>query len=238
MIVHRVAQNTPEWLELRRGIPTASEFKRIITPLGKFSQSSTMRNYAIKLATELLLNRSLDSIESLEWVAHGKDHEADAAKFYDFAYDVVSEPVGFITTDDGRFGASPDRLVGEDGLLEIKCPAPATHVGYLVNGFDLDYKPQVQGQLLVSGRAWCDWMSYSYEMPQVVIRVERDEDYIAKLQEALVGFCVMKDALLEEVMSKGFFAKRERYQSPVDAFVEALKQPDALEEAFGLPPLT
>ena len=214
-------QGTPQWLEARRGIPTASEFAKIITPV-KMELSKQARPYAIRLVTETLLNRSLETLEGLEWIEHGKAHEADAAKFYEFERDETTVPIGFVTTDDGRIGASPDRLVGEDGLLEIKCPAPATHLGYIIDGFNLDYRCQVQGQLLVTGRAWCDWMSYSYEMPPVLIRIDRDEEFIGRLQAALDQFCDMRDELLATARSRGEFLTRARFESPVEEFVEQL----------------
>src|ERR1051326_7063323 len=92
----------------------------------------------------------------------------------------------------GRMGASPDRLVGDDGQLELKCPSPETHVRYLLfpqKGVDAEYRVQVQGQLYVTKRAWCDVVSYHPDLPSVIVRVERDEEYIALLAEALTTFC-------------------------------------------------
>lgn len=201
MRVYHVPQGSPEWAALRLGRPTASEFARIVTPTGKLSEQA--RTYAHLLVAEELLGRSLVSLDELEWVARGKELEPEAARLYEFEKDMDTEPIGFITTDDGRFGASPDRLVGRDGLLEIKCPAPQTHVGYLIDGFSKKYAPQVQGQLLVSEREWTDWMSYHPEMPSKLVRVYRDEPYIALLRQALEIFCNMKDAMLEQARSSG-----------------------------------
>jgi hypothetical protein len=186
---------------LRLGIPTASEFPKIVTPTGKLSEQA--RKYAHLLVAEQLLGRPLISLDELEWVARGKELEPEAARLYEFDRDVDTEPVGFLTTDDGRIGASPDRLVGKPGVLEIKAPAPQTHVGYVLDGFAEKYKPQVQGQLLVSDREWCDWMSYHPELPPIIDRVHRDEVFIGRLRDALNVFCDMLDAMRERTRSIG-----------------------------------
>jgi hypothetical protein len=86
-------------------------------------------------------------------------------------------------------GASPDRLIGEDGLLEIKCPAPHTHVKTLLDqNLDRDHYPQIQGQLLVTGKKWVDIISYHPEMPSLILRVERDEAYLSTMRKLLNDF--------------------------------------------------
>ncbi len=208
MKVYHVQQGSIEWAELRRGRPTASEFGKIVTPTGKISEQA--RKYAHLLVAEELLGRSLISLDELEWVARGKELEPDAATLYEFEKDVDTQPIGFITTDDGLIGASPDRLIGNGGILEIKCPAPQTHVGYMIDGFNNLYKPQVQGQLLVSEHEWADWMSYCPLLQPVVERVYRDEPYIKLLREALDKFCAMKAAMLETARARGLYAESKR----------------------------
>lgn len=148
--------------------------------------------------------------------------EASAVEAYEFEADLITSPIGFITTDDGRYGCSPDRLVGEDGLVEIKCPAPQTHLGHLVDGFSGNYRPQVQGQLLVSERQWADWVSYSPEMPMVRIRAQRDEDYIRGLRAALDEFCDMKDDIECRARALGHFASRRRLETAAGALADYL----------------
>lgn len=208
MKIFNVAQGSDAWAELRRGIPTASEFHRIVTPGGKLSKQA--RGYAYLLVAEELLGRSLIALDELEWVAHGKATEPEAARWYEADRDLDTVPVGFIKTDDERIGASPDRLVGDTGILEVKCPAPQTHVGYMIEGFANAYTPQIQGQLLVSEREWADWISYSPELPAVLERVYRDEPYIGLLRTALDEFCDMKDVLLEQVKSRGVYTEPKR----------------------------
>jgi hypothetical protein len=141
------------------------------------------------LLAERLTGKLTTPYVSLQ-MERGSRMEAEAVAYYDFQQGVVTERVGFITTDDGRYGASPDRLVGEEGLLEIKVPAPHTHIGYLLGkGADKTYKPQIQGQLLVTGRAWVDVMSYNPEMPPALVRVQRDDGFIRDLAKHLDDFC-------------------------------------------------
>lgn len=213
MIIHPVEQNTPEWEQLKLGKPSASEFHKIVTPKGKLSASAT--KYAYRLIAEEILQRPMESLEGLTWIELGKLQEADAAALYEFENDVKAERVGFITTDDRRIGASPDRLIGEDGLLEIKCVAPQTQVCNMINGMDGDYIPQTQGQLYVAEREWNDWYSYNLEFPPVKIRTYRDEAFIAILAQSLKDFCDLKAEMMEKVCKQGFFADR-KFQTIVD----------------------
>lgn len=186
MILHNVTQGSGEWLQVRLGIPTASEFDKILTTTGKLS--AQWEDYAAKLLAEKLLNRPCEEFSS-QWTERGHDLEPQAVSFYEFQNECETVAIGFITDDARTMGASPDRLVGDDGLLEIKCPAPQTHMKYLMRqSVDKKYYPQIQGQLLVTGRAWVDIMSYHPELPPAIIRVERDADYLAAMQEAITDF--------------------------------------------------
>lgn len=196
-IAHKVDQGSQEWYELRAGIPTASEFHRIVTPGGKLSKQSA--GYMHHLLAELLLGRPIVQ-EETRWMMRGHDLEEEAVRAYEFQTDQKTEPGGFITDDAAVIGASPDRLVGVDGLLEIKCPAEHTHVGYMTTReVEAEKLPQIQGQLLVTGRKWVDLMSYHPELPRVVVRVERDEKYISLLSIALFEFVAELRATLEQL---------------------------------------
>ena len=219
MKIHNVEQGTVGWLNVRLGIPTASCFEKIVTPGGKLSTQS--RKYMYWLLAEKVLNRSLESLEGLEWVERGKLLEPDAIRMYEFENDVTTQAVGFITTDDGLIGCSPDRLVGNDGMAEIKCPAPQTHVGYMIDGFGADYKPQVQGQLYVAEREWVDRYSYSPEMPPHRDRTYRDEPYIKFLSDALKDFNEQFAEALEKLKLSGFFLERSRLLTPTDTAYSA-----------------
>lgn len=220
MKIHDVDQASPEWYALRLGIPTASRFDEIITPkTGQFSKSS--RAYMFRLIAEKLLNQSLDNLDNLEWVERGKELEPQAVRMYEFEREIKTRSVGFITSNDGEMGASPDRLiVGENGGLEIKCPAPQTHVQYMVDGLGDKYKVQVQGQIYVAELEYVDRYSFHPSMPPVFIRTYRDDAYIDLLAAALRQFIDEKNEILERVKVAGMFAERTQIMTPIDALAD------------------
>jgi len=118
----------------------------------------------------------------------GTGMEEEAARWYEFETGAKVEAAGFCLHDDHVAGCSPDRFVGADGLLEIKCPAAHTHMGYYLNGFEDAYTLQVQGQLWVTGRKWLDKLSYHPTIPCVIVRVERDEKVIAAIDKEVRAF--------------------------------------------------
>jgi hypothetical protein len=187
MIRYDFAQRSEDWQRARLGIPTSSEFHRIVTPK-ECKLSAQSRDYMAVLLAEWMLAAPLPSIET-EYMQRGAQLEHEAVRAYEFASGLDTETVGFVTTDDGMIGCSPDRLVGSEGCLEIKCPAANTHVGYMLERkLDDKYAPQTQGQLFITGRQWVDTVSYYPGLPTVVIRSGRRPDYIASLQSALSAF--------------------------------------------------
>lgn len=181
-----VEQGSEAWLKLRAGIPTASEFHKIITPTGK--PSAQADGYLHHLLAEAILKRPIAGPET-EAMLRGRELEPQAVAAYELQTGFDTTVCGFVTNDEGTIGASLDRLVDVNGALETKCPNPATHVGYLLSRkIENEKKPQVQGQLYVSGRQWVDVMSYHPEMDRVIIRVERDEEYIRLLHHLLTDF--------------------------------------------------
>lgn len=187
MIHIECSQGSPEWYFARIGIPTSSEFDKILTPTGK--RSTQADKYANRLLAEIILKEPLDMRPPTFAMERGTMLEADAAASYEFQEDVTTTRAGFFMDDNKRYGCSVDRLVWDKGLLEIKCPLGDTHMANLLSGkLDDSYKPQVQGQLLVTGKEWNDWYSYFPGLPPSKIRVERDEAYIALLVEALDEF--------------------------------------------------
>ncbi len=187
-VYHKCEPRSEEWRKLRLGIPTASEAHKIVTPTGKLSKQA--EGYAHLLLAELMLGRELDDVQT-EYMVRGVELEDKAIDSYEFATTRETSPGGFITVDDGSYGCSPDRLVGDDGILEMKCPAANTHVGYLDDPLSMaiDKQPQTQMQLLVTGRDFVDLVSYHPELPLLVQRVKRDERYIDILRVALAAFC-------------------------------------------------
>lgn len=221
--IYDCVQGSNEWLGLRLGIPTASEFHKILTKGGKFSEQA--RKYAYRLVAEKLLNRSLESLDHIEAIQYGKRSEPEAVKWYEAIYEQPTKSVGFITTNDGRFGASPDRLIiGKNAGLEIKCPYPTTMVEYMVDGLGVDYWPQVQGQILIGEFDYVERYAWSAEMPHVLTRTDRDDEYIWKMKDALDRFYDMKEEMLMKARAYGAYAERQRPTDALDELFEELKR--------------
>jgi hypothetical protein len=196
-IFHDVAQYSEEHDRLRLGIPTSSNFHKIITPQGK--PSKQWREYACVLIAERLLHQKLEFYNSPA-MERGLIVEAEAADWYEFDQDVSVERVGFITDDRHRMGCSPDRLVGEDGLLEIKAPLPHTQVEYWLSGeVGERFRPQLQGQLYVSERSWVDILCWHDVLPKLVLRVEPDDNFIAALDRELRIFNYFIERVMERI---------------------------------------
>ena len=220
MRVHDCVQGSPEWLQLRCGMPTASNFSKIVTPGGKLSKSA--EPYLWELVAERIMGRQADGFHG-EWMDRGNRLEDEAAAYYALQRDVDPIIVGFITDDAQTYGASPDRLVGEDGQLEIKSPSAGVHCRFLYEGKELDekHKPQLQGNLLVSGRAWIDILSYHPGLPDVIVRAERDEQYIDTLRKALDAFTVLLANRYEAVRAE-VPEPEVREETPVEAMRAAM----------------
>jgi hypothetical protein len=227
-------QGSADWFRARLGIPTASAFDQIVTPVtGKLSKSAD--RYAYRLIAERLLNTPLDTMEGQTWMERGKELEPAAVSQYEFVEDVETVPVGFITTDDGLIGASPDRLIkGAPRGLEIKCPSPQVHLGYLLDGHTDAYRPQVQGQLYVAELERVDFYSYHPRMPACLISTTRDEEYIAKLRDALAQFNERLFGMLERAKALGVFQAYEHAVTPTERERATELRAELLDE-FGIP---
>lgn len=195
MIVLPVKPGSPEWRAARLGIPSASRFDCIMTPKSR-KPSASADKYLCALVAERLLGHAVDDDGSL-YMHRGTIMEAQAITAYEFDRGLDTTEVGFILRDDRRSGCSPDRLVGEDGCLEIKCCSAPVHVSALLGLEAQNHMSQCQGQLWVTGRAWVDLFFYNPDLPFTIIRIERDEEYIADLAVAVNTFCVRLDAAVE-----------------------------------------
>lgn len=193
-------QGSMEWFQARRGIPSASNFDRIITPkTGKLSAQAD--DYICELIGELNTPYLPEWAENYtnKAIRWGEQTEQEARDWYTVDTGNQVRQVGFCTTDDARFGCSPDGLIGEDGGLELKCPQPKTHTAYLLKGgLPDEYRPQVHGALFVTGRPWWDFASYSPGLPPLLVRVVPD-DYTRALADALENFHLRYSAALEKV---------------------------------------
>jgi hypothetical protein len=186
MIVHDLEQGTDEWFSVRLGIPTASRFADIYTSTGKVAAGQS--KYMHTLAAEWLMGGKVETYQN-EHMIRGNELEPEARAYYEFESGLDVEQTGFITTDDGLIGGSPDGLT-EPGGLEIKCPTPQVHVEYLLAGkCPAKYYPQVQGLMFLTGKEHWDFMSYHPEMPQqLIVRVERDHKWITGFIDEIAKF--------------------------------------------------
>jgi hypothetical protein len=202
---HDVEQGTSEWWELRKGIPTASEFKRILTGGGKLSTQAD--DYACELVADKHCLIPPEGVENFtnRAIRWGQQTEAEARRWYMMEHRHAVSNGGFCVTLDGRFGCSPDGLINELGGLELKCPQGKNHVSYCLKGeLPNDYRPQVHGALWVTGALWWDFVSYCPGLPAFRVRVEPD-DYTQRLGEALEAFhrryLEIEEQVLNEVSS-------------------------------------
>lgn len=209
-----VAQGSEAWHRLRLGIPTASNFHKIVTQK-KCLLSAQASGYALRLVSERLLNMTAGESFDGPWLERGKELEPMAVRQYEFTHEVVTVPVGFITTDDGTIGCSPDRLVASEKriALEIKCPSPHVHLGYLLEGVNDDYRPQVMGQILVAELERADLYSYHPSCPAALVQTFRDEEYLTKLADALKQFNATLHDMHQRALKLGAFQPMSRIGS-------------------------
>ena len=181
MILHTMEQGTPEWFDVRLGIPTASRFKDIYTSTGKSASGADA--YMHTLLAEQLAGHPLESFKS-EWMQRGTEMEPEAKTFYSLEKDVDLVEVGFITNDNGTIGCSPDAIG-----LEIKCPSPHVQVKYLLGKkCPAEYFPQVQGCMWICEKDAWDFLSYHPDLPPLLITVQRDDEYINGLSAEVDKF--------------------------------------------------
>lgn len=205
MIVHDCAQGTPEWMALRCGRPTASEFSRIVTSKGE--ESKQRIGYARTLAAEVYAGAQMaDGWAGNAWTERGKEIEAEALARYEFQNDTPITKVGFVTLDDGVAGASPDGLVGDDGLIEVKCLKAENHVEVILfhrrNGFvPADYIVQTQGQMFVTGRQWCDSVFYHPQLPLLIVRTLPNKAVTDGLVSGIPALIKERDAIVATLRS-------------------------------------
>lgn len=196
-------QGSLDWFMIRKGRPTASNFDKILTQKTR-KPSAQAEDYMYQLAAEAMSELPPDGSENYvnRAMQHGINVEPEARRWYELQHDLDVRQVGFCMSDCGRYGCSPDGLVGEAGGLELKCPLLKTHIGYLANESRLvdEYRWQVHGALLVTGREWWELVSYAHGLPAVVVRITPDKD-TAILKLALEDFVERYYALLAKLRS-------------------------------------
>lgn len=194
-------QGTEEWMRARAGIPTASEFSTVMASGKDGGASKTRRTYMLKLAGEILTGELSEGYSNAH-MERGKVMEPEARDRYAFMCDADPVQVGFIRS--GSKGCSPDSLIGDDGLLEIKTKVPWLHLDVLLRDeFPAEHKAQCQGALWVAEREWIDIAVYWPRLPLFVKRAYRDEPYIAQLASAVDQFNDELQAIVAKVRAYG-----------------------------------
>jgi len=198
-----VEQNTDSWLNLRLGILTGSNINRIVTGAGKPAKNASMREYAAELAAQRITKRGEGNFQSYAMMM-GHIQEDVARDIYSENYAPVKQ-CGFITNDEYGFtmGCSPDGLVGENALIEIKSRmAKFQVVTIIADEMDKLFTNQVQGNLLISGRDYADFIQYSTGLPFFVKRIDIDHVRREMIVEAMIAFEAEVERTKEEFLDK------------------------------------
>ncbi len=202
MIIHNVEQNTEEWMELRAGKPTASNASKLVTSKGEPSKS--LPEYAIQLAADLYAGvAGLDQWRGNKSTERGHEMEDRARAYYENSFpDRSVRRAGFITDDDETCGCSPDSLVDDDGVLEIKCQEAKGHIGALLyykkHGHQMStHAAQPQAQILIAEREWCDLLYWHPELPALLIRCEPDQCILVNLRLQIAGCIDERDRVIK-----------------------------------------
>jgi putative phage-type endonuclease len=203
-MIEMIEQRSDEWFAARIGKVTASRVADVIAKT-KTGYSATRDNYMAQLVCERLTGEKGESFTNAA-MQHGTDTEPLARAAYEAHADVLVDEVGFVPHPSIIMaGASPDGLVGDDGLLEIKCPNTATHIETLLfQNVPSKYNTQMQFQLACTGRSWCDFVSFDNRLPQelqlFVKRVPRDDLFIKQAEAEIVRFLNELDIKIAQLM--------------------------------------
>lgn len=189
-----IIQGSAEWFAIRAGRVTASRVADVVAKT-KTGWGASRANYMAELIAERLTGEPAERFTNaaMQW---GTDHEPDARAAYEFFRDASVIEVGFVEHPAiAMTGASPDGLVGDDGLVEIKCPNTATHLDTLLSQtVPAKYITQMLWQMACTGRKWCDFVSYDPRLPEsmslFVKRIDRDDKRIAELETDVSAFLV------------------------------------------------
>lgn len=185
-------QGTAAWLQERAGFATASRLADITAKI-KTGEAASRANYRAELVAQRLTGQVQESFTNAA-MTHGTECEPLARAAYEIKHGTIVNECGFIHHPTiGWSGASPDGLIDDDGLIEIKCPNTATHIDYLLKGVvPAKYQPQMLWQMACTGRKWCDFASYDPRMPEAlqlfVVRFHRDDERIKEAETEVIAF--------------------------------------------------
>lgn len=199
MKILELEQGSPEWFEARCGLPTASNFSKIITATGK--PSTQAKTYMNSLIAESVTGAS-EPLEKTEWMIRGTEMEEEARDWFAMHQGKEVRQVGMILNDDETMGCSPDGLVSEKIGLEIKCPKASTHVGYLLGKkMPSTYMAQVHGSMYVSGMSKWMFVSYHPGFSPFVIEVKRD-GYTDAVGAAMQKFVLSLESAKKKIIGE------------------------------------
>ena len=195
-----IEQGSPEWKAARLGHVTASNMADVMAK-GKSGEAVTRYKYKVRIVAERLTGTPPESYSNaaMEW---GIEQEQFAVMAYEAKVDVLTDRTGFWLHPEIKWlGVSPDRLVGDNGLVEVKCPNTTTHLDYIFAGkIPAEYMKQIQCQLWVTGREWCDFISFDPRLPQrnqlFIIRANRDEELIKEMEAETLKFLDEVESLI------------------------------------------
>ena len=203
-MIELIEQRTDAWFEARIGKVTASRVADLLAKT-KSGYSTSRDNYMAQLVCERLTKQKAESFTNAA-MQHGVDTEPLARLSYEVANNVLVDEVGFVPHPSIIMaGASPDGLVNDDGLIEIKCPNTATHIETLLTqSVPTKYFTQMQFQMACTGREWCDFVSFDNRLPEelqlFIKRVPRDDTYIKLMEAEIVQFLAELDDKINKLM--------------------------------------
>ncbi len=208
MIIHTdIIQGSDEWFAVRLGKVTASNMSCVLAKGRDGGKSKGRAGYMLRLAAERLTGCPQESYSNAN-MERGTETEDAARIHYEAIQGVTVEQVGFIELDGETVGISPDGLIGDDGMIEIKCPLTTTHIEYIMaDKFPTTYKAQVQSQLWVAEREWCDFISFDPRMKSnkmFKVRVYRDPDYILDMSAKTKTFLEELKILVDTIGGSPF----------------------------------
>lgn len=197
MIFHNVIQGSEDWFNLRKGKFTASTFKDLFMA----ETTAGYQKALYRVVFERLSGERVESEFQSDYMKRGNDLEAEAIKHYSLlTFNEVTNG-GFCEFNEW-IGASPDGLIGEDGQIQAKCPAYNTMINYLLKReLPKEYYYQVHGELLVTGRQWCDFIAYHPNLESVIVRVDRDEKICKEIEKKLKESILKVKSIIKQLQN-------------------------------------
>lgn len=211
MIIYDCEQRSVEWMRIRTGKITASNADRLTTP-------AKIKTYQHEVLAEIMLGYLQEHFvsEAMQW---GIDMEPRAMDWYKTQVDYKLKRVGFCQSREFMIaGCSPDLLVDDDGLCEIKCPTSKNHLMQWIEGPSKEHQWQMQFQMLVTGREWCDFVTFDPRFPEQfrgkIHHVKRDEKMIGQLKQGIMDVQSFIDIFMLQTGAKPFEVAEEKEEEP------------------------